>query len=88
MVAGNVDGNSTRGKITKIVTYKDFSGSVIETCAYSDNVTYTSPLRMSVPEGRYWLTASGKSEELYVRDKSFNTIEITYNGFEVSTKVD
>jgi len=87
-VAGNVDGNSTRGKITKIVTYKDFSGSVVEKCAYSDNVTYSSPLRMSVPEGRYWLTASGKSDELYVRDKSFNTIEITYNGFEVSTKVD
>jgi hypothetical protein len=86
-VAGNVDGNSTRGKITKIVTYKDFSGSVVEKCAYSDNVTYSSPLRMSVPEGRYWLTASGKSDELYVRDKSFNTIEITYNGFEVSTKV-
>jgi hypothetical protein len=87
-VAGNVDGNSTRGKITKIVTYKDLSGSVLEKCAYSDNVTYSSPLRMSVPEGRYWLTASGKSEELYVRDKSFNTIEIIYNGFEVSTKVD
>lgn len=54
-----------------------------KTCAYSDNVTYPGPLRMSLPEGNYLLNASGKSKVVYVDGKSINTIEITSNGFEV-----
>ena len=55
-------------------------------CNYIDNVTYSGPFKMSLPEGKYLLNASGKSKELYIDDKSFNTIEITSIGFEVSSK--
>jgi len=75
-----VSGNGiTKGRITKIVKFK-------ETCAYSDNVEYRSPLRMELPEGNYLLNASGRSKELYVDGNSVNTIEITENSFEVSIK--
>ena len=54
------------------------------TCGYSDNVTYTSPLRMTLPEGLYRMNASGESKNIYVRGGNVNTIEITSNGFEGS----
>lgn len=55
-------------------------------CTYSDNVAHTSPLKRSLPEGNYMLKASGRSKELYVRAESFNTVEITSNGFKITTK--
>ena len=81
-----------RGKIAKVtdsvvVTGRSDKGLPLygtKTCGYSDNVTYTSPLRMSLPEGSYLLNASGKSKRLYVNGESINTIEITSKGFEVS----
>ena len=51
------------------------------TCGYSDKVTYTSPLRMTLPEGLYRMNASGESKNVYVRGGNVNTIEITSNGF-------
>ena len=51
------------------------------TCGYSDKVTYTSPLRMTLPEGLYRMNASGESKNIYVRGGNVNTIEITSNGF-------
>lgn len=83
-----------RGKIAKVtdsvvVTGRSDKGLPLygtKTCGYSDNVTYTSPLRMSLPEGSYLLNASGKSRKLYVNGESINTIEISSKGFEVSTE--
>jgi len=69
-----------RGEIAKVIDVGT------KTCGYSDNVTYTSPLRMSLPEGSYLLNASGKSRKLYVNGESINTIEISSKGFEVSTE--
>ena len=53
-------------------------------CNSTDNFTYSGPLIMSLPEGKYLLNASGRSKELYVDGDSKNTIEITSIGFEVS----
>ncbi len=83
-----------RGEIAKVtdvvvVTGRSDNGQPLygtKKCGYSDNVTYTSPLRMSLPEGSYLLNASGKSRKLYVHGESINTIEITSKGFEVSTE--
>jgi hypothetical protein len=83
-----------RGEIAKVtdvvvVTGRSDNGQPLygtKTCGYSDNVTYTSPLRMSLPEGSYLLNASGKSRKLYVKGESINTIEISSKGFEVSTE--
>lgn len=83
-----------RGEIAKVtdvvvVTGRSDNGQPLygtKTCGYSDNVTYTSPLRMSLPEGSYLLNASGKSRKLYVNGESINTIEISSKGFEVSTE--
>ena len=81
-----------RGKIAKVTDFVVVTGRSdkglplygTKTCGYSDNVTYTSPLRMSLPEGSYLLNASGKSKRLYVNGESINTIEITSKGFEVT----
>lgn len=73
-----------RGEIAKVTLNVTKYGA--KKCGYSDNVTYTSPLRMSLPEGSYLLNASGKSRKLYVHGESINTIEITSKGFEVSTE--
>ena len=55
-------------------------------CVYSDKVSYSSPVSMRLPEGNYLINASGKSQELYISGDSENTIEITSNGFIVSSK--
>tara|TARA_Y100001970_G_scaffold47051_1_gene59431 strand:- start:815 stop:1564 length:750 start_codon:yes stop_codon:yes gene_type:complete len=55
-------------------------------CAYTDKVSYASPVEMKLPEGNYLIKASGKSEEIYISKDSENTIEITSNGFNVSSK--
>ena len=83
-----------RGEIAKVtdvvvVTGRSDNGKPLygtKTCGYSDNVTYTSPLRMSLPEGSYLLNASGKSRKLYVNGESINTIEISSKGLEVKTE--
>lgn len=55
-------------------------------CVYSDKVSYSSPVSMRLPEGNYLINASGKSQELYISGDSENIIEITSNGFNVSSK--
>ena len=77
-------------KVTRtiVVTGVTSEGELIygtESCGYSDNVTYSSPLRMSLPEGLYRMNASGEAKNVYVRGGTVNTIEITSNGFEGST---
>ena len=83
-----------RGEIAKltfetvIIGFNPISKEALygtRTCGYSDKVTYTSPLRMSLPEGLYRMNASGESKNVYVRGGNVNTIEITSNGFEGST---
>ena len=83
-----------RGEVAKltyetvIVGFEPISKEPIfgtRTCGYSDKVTYTSPLRMTLPEGLYRMNASGESKNIYVRGGNVNTIEITSNGFEGGT---
>jgi hypothetical protein len=93
LVVGDIfsDGR-VRGKIAKVinstvVTGVDLNGNRlydIKSCGYSNNVTYTSPLRMSLPEGLYRMNASGESKNVYIRGENVNNIEITSNGFEGS----
>jgi len=91
---GNIyESNIAKGEIAKVIDDLIVIGSSdkglpiygTKTCGYSDKVTYTSPLRMSLPEGKYLLNASGSSKTLYVTGKSINTIEITSKGFDVKT---
>lgn len=93
LVVGDIfsDGR-VRAKIAKVinstvVTGVDLNGNRlydIKSCGYSNNVTYTSPLRMSLPEGLYRMNASGESKNVYIRGENVNNIEITSNGFEGS----
>mgnify|MGYP001227531243 FL=1 len=91
---GNIyKSNIAKGEIAKVIDDLVVIGSSdkglpiygTKTCGYSDKATYTSPLRMSLPEGKYLLNASGSSKTLYVSGKSINTIEITSKGFDVKT---
>lgn len=93
LVVGDIfsDGR-VRAKIAKVinstvVTGVDLNGNRlydIKSCGYSNNVTYTSPLRMSLPEGLYRMNASGETKNVYIRGENVNNIEITSNGFEGS----
>ena len=93
-IACIIDGELKEGDIAKVtnetvsigydrITEKVLYG--IRTCGYSDKVTYTSPLRMTLPEGLYRMNASGESKNIYVRGENVNTIEITANGFDGSS---
>ena len=92
-VGETFNGGKARGEIAKVTTTRVLTGFTdrgkeiygIKSCGYSDKVTYTSPLRMTLPEGLYRMNASGKAKNLYVRGGTVNTVEITSNGFEWST---
>ena len=88
LTEGKSKGNIAIVTRTIVVTGVTDQGELIygtESCGYSDNVSYTSPLRMELPEGLYQMNASGEAKNVYVRGGTVNTIEITSNGFEGST---
>lgn len=88
LTEGKSKGDIAKVTRTIVVTGVTDQGELIygtESCGYSDNVSYTSPLRMSLPEGLYRMNASGEAKNVYVRGGTVNTIEITSNGFEGST---
>lgn len=88
LTEGKSKGNIAKVTRTIVVTGVTDQGELIygtKSCGYSDNVTYTSPLRMSLPEGLYRMNASGEAKNVYVRGGTVNTIEITSKGFDGST---
>ena len=88
LTEGKSKGGIAKVTRTIVVTGVTDQGELIygtESCGYSDNVSYTSPLRMSLPEGLYRMNASGEAKNVYVRGGTVNTIEITSNGFKGST---
>ena len=56
------------------------------TCGPTNSRRFVSPLTLRLPEGKYSITSSGESREIYINASTVNTIEIKADGFEVETR--
>ena len=57
-----------------------------DSCGPTNRRKFVSPLTLQLPEGKYSITSSDESREIYINASTVSTIEIKADGFQVETR--